>query len=87
MTTWLVPSSLASLMERTIFSMDEREPFILKLPLGSKVSILRVARKLAGRTNPIKNFRGMVDMYFLKSMLLKRVQVESASSSCLLLFM
>lgn len=33
MTTWLVPSSLASLMDRTIFSMDSREPFILKLPL------------------------------------------------------
>lgn len=41
------------------------------------------AVKLAGRTNPIKNFRGMVDIYFLKSMVFEKecklkVQVQVA---------
>lgn len=68
--------------------MDEREPFILKLPLGTKVSILRVGVKLAGRTNPIKNFRGMVDIYFLKSMVFeKEHKLKVQVTSCLLLFM
>lgn len=76
--------------------LDGREGAVhLEVTAGVQKSVILRARgshtTKFGGTNPTKNFRGMVDIYFLKRNMVfsgKRVQVESAKkSNRLLLFM